>query len=130
GDLCLIYLSNVQVLILDEVTFKLKGLSRSYGYEGKTSIRLTRYLSVNGGLTQVTNSFYRGTAPRIYVDSAPHTVANGGLTLSGWHGLYGSLRYRHIGNYRLDGENPAIRASGLDVLDLAVTQPIRPSLEF
>jgi outer membrane receptor protein involved in Fe transport len=130
GDLFLIDRSNEQVYIPDDGTFELKGPSRSYGYEGKTSIRLTRYLSVNGGLTQVTNSFYRGTAPRIYVDSAPHTVANGGLTLSGWHGLYGSLRYRHIGNYRLDGENPAIRASGLDVLDLAVTKPIRPWLDL
>src|SRR5206468_2942725 len=48
----------------------------------KSSLRLTRYLALSGGLTQVTNSFYRGTSPRIYVDSAPHTVANGGLTLS------------------------------------------------
>ena len=130
GDLFLIDRSNEQVYVSDDGTFELKGPSRSYGYEGKMSIRLTRYLSLNGGLTQVTNSFYRGTSPRIYVDSAPHTVANGGLTLSGWRGLYGSLRYRHIGNYRLDGEDPAIRASGLDVLDLAVTKPIRPWLDL
>jgi len=130
GDLFLIDRSNEQVYIPDDGTFELKGPSRSYGYEGKMSIRLTRYLSLNGGLTQVTNSFYRGTSPRIYVDSAPHTVANGGLTLSGWRGLYGSLRYRHIGNYRLDGEDPAIRASGQDVLDLAVTKPIRPWLDL
>jgi outer membrane receptor protein involved in Fe transport len=130
GDLFLIDRSNEQVYIADDGTFELKGPSRSYGYEGKMSIRLTRYLSLNGGLTQVTNSFYRGTSPRMYADSAPHTVANGGLTLSGWRGLYGSLRYRHIGNYRLDGEDPAIRASGLDVLDLAVTKPIRPWLDL
>jgi TonB dependent receptor/Carboxypeptidase regulatory-like domain/TonB-dependent Receptor Plug Domain len=130
GDLVLIDRSNEQVYIPDDGTFELKGPSRSYGYEGKTSIHLTRYLSLNGGLTQVTNSFYRNTSPRIYVDSAPHTVANGGLTLSGWRGLYGSLRYRHIGNYRLHGEDPAIRASGLDVLDLAITKPIRPWLDL
>ena len=59
------------------------------------------------------------------MDSAPHTVANGGLTLSGWNGLYTSLRYRHVGNYRLDGEDAAIRASGLDVVDLAITKTIR-----
>jgi len=93
-------------------------------------VRLTRYVALNGGVTQVTNSFYRGTSPRIYVDSAPHTVANGGLTLSGWRRLYGSLRYRHIGNYRLDGEDPSIRATGLDVLDVAVTKPIRPWLDL
>ncbi len=130
GDLFLIDRSNEQVYIPDDGTFELKGPSRSSGYEGKASIRLTRFLSLNGGITQVTNSFYRGTSPRIYVDSAPHTVANGGLTLSGWRGLYASLRYRHIGNYRLDGEDPGIRASGLDVLDLAVTKPIRPWLDL
>jgi outer membrane receptor protein involved in Fe transport len=130
GDVFLIDRSNEQVYVPDDGTFELKGPSRSYGYEGKTSIRLTRFLSLNAGMTQVTNSFYRGSSPRVYVDSAPHTVANGGLTLSGWRGLYGSLRYRHISNYRLDGEDPTIRASGMDVLDLAVTKPVRPWLDL
>ena len=35
-----------------------------------------------------------------------------------------------VGNYRLDGEDTAIRASGLDVLDLAVTKTLRPGLDF
>jgi hypothetical protein len=130
GDLFLIDRSNEQVYIPDDGTFELKGPSRSYGYEGKTSIRLTRYVSFNAGLTQVTNSFYRGTSPRIYVDSAPHTVVNGALTLSGWRNAYASLRYRHVGNYRLDGEDPTIRAAGLDVLDLAITKPIRPWVDL
>lgn len=125
SDLFLIDRSNEQVYNPDDGTFELKGPSRSYGFEGKTSIRMTRFLSFNGGLTQVTNSFYRETMPRVYVDSAPHTVANGGITLSGWRGVYSSLRYRHIGNYRLDGEDAAIRASGLDVIDLAVTKSLR-----
>src|SRR5262249_4050223 len=73
----------------------------------------------------VTNAYFRGTAPRLYVDSAPHTVANGGLILSGWNGFYASLRYRHIGNYRLDGQDATIRASGLDVLDRAITKSVR-----
>src|SRR5262249_9168585 len=63
-------------------------------------------------------------------DSAPHTVANAAVTLSGWSGIYSSLRYRHVGNYRLDGEDASIRASGLDVVDLAVTKPLRPWLDF
>src|SRR5262249_35552256 len=125
SDLFWIDRSNEQVYIPDDGSFELNGPSRSYGYEGKTSIRLTRRLSLNGGLTQVTNSFYRGTSPRIYVDSAPHTVANAGLTLSAWWGVYSSLRYRHVGNYRLDGQNANIRASGLDVIDLAATKSIR-----
>jgi outer membrane receptor protein involved in Fe transport len=85
---------------------------------------------MSGGVTQISNSFYVGTAPRIYVDSAPHTVANGGLTLSGWRGVYASLRYRHVANYRLDGQDATIRASGLDVADLAVTKTLRPGLDL
>ena len=108
----------------------MKDPSRSYGYEAKTSIRVTRYVNFSAGLTQVTNAFYRATAPRVYVDSAPHTVGNGALTLSGWRGFYSSLRYRHVGNYRLDGLDPAIRASGLDVVDFALTKPLRPWVDF
>lgn len=129
-DLFLIDRSNEQVYIPDDGTFEFKGPSRAYGFEMKTSARLTRYLSFNGGLTQVMNAFYRGTARRFYVDSAPHTVANAGLTLSGWHGFSGSLRYRHIGNYRLDGEDPTIRASGLDVIDLSVVKRVRPWMDL
>jgi outer membrane receptor protein involved in Fe transport len=91
---------------------------------------LTRYLALSGDLTQVTNSFYRATSPRVYVDSAPHNVANAAVTLTGWHGFFGSLRYRRVGNYRLDGLDPTIRASGLDVLDLAVTKQIRRWVDF
>jgi hypothetical protein len=130
SDLFLIDRSHEQVYIPDDGTFELKGPSRSYGFEGKTSIRLTRFVSFNAGITQVTNSFYREAVPRIYVDSAPHTVANGGITFSGWRGLYSSLRYRHVGNYRLDGEDAAIRASGLDVLDMAITKSIRQWVDF
>jgi TonB-dependent receptor-like protein/carboxypeptidase family protein len=130
SDLFLIDRSNEQVYIPDDGTFELKDPSRSYGYEAKTSIRLTRYVNLSAGLTQVTNSFYRGTAPRVYVDSAPHTVGNAALTLSGWRGIYSSLRYRHVGNYRLDGLDPAIRASGLDIVDFALTKPLRPWLDF
>jgi outer membrane receptor protein involved in Fe transport len=81
-------------------------------------------------LTQVTNSYYRNTSPRLYVDSAPHTVGNAALTLSGWRGFYSSLRYRHVGSYRLDGIEPSLRASGLDVLDLAITKSVSPLVEM
>ncbi|MGE0133000.1 MAG: TonB-dependent receptor [Blastocatellales bacterium] len=130
GDLFLIDRSNEQVYIPDDGSFEFKGPSRAYGFEAKTSIKLTKYLAFNGGVTRVMNAFYRGTAPRIYVDSAPRLTSNAALTLAGWKGWSGSLRYRHINNYRLDGENPAILASGFDVLDLSVTKRIRRWVDF
>jgi hypothetical protein len=129
-DFFLIDRSNEQVYIPDDGSFEFKGPSRSYGYEVKASAKLTRYLTFNGGLTQVGNSFYRGTSPRIYVDGAPHTVGNAGLTFSGYRGLNASLGYRHIGNYRLDGEDAAIRASGLDVVDLSISKRVRRWVDF
>ncbi len=129
-DAFLIDRSNEQVYIPDDGSIEFAGPSRSYGYEVKASVQLTRFLAAEGGLTQVLNAFYRGTRPRIYVDSAPHTVANAALTLTGWRGFSGSLRYRHTGNYRLDGEDAAIRAAGLDVLDLSLTKRVRRWLDF
>src|SRR5262249_25872571 len=85
---------------------------------------------LNGGFTQVANAFFKGTIPRIYIDSAPHSVSNSGLTLSEWKGFNGSLRYRHIGNYRLDGLDSTIRAAGLDVLALSEAKNIRHNIDL
>jgi outer membrane receptor protein involved in Fe transport len=41
------------------------------------------------------------------------------LTLSDWRGWAGSLRMRGINAYRLDGEDPSIRAAGHVVFDTA-----------
>jgi hypothetical protein len=122
--------SHEQVYIPDDGTFELSGASRSYGYEGKASVRISRHITINGGVTQISNAFYRGTSPRLYIDSAPHTVANSALTFSGWRGVYASLRWRHAGSYRLDGLDAGIRASGLDVVDLGVTKSLRSWLDF
>lgn len=131
ANLFLIDQSNQQVYIPDDGSIEFAGASRSYGYEIKNSIQIFKALSFNAGLTQVTNSFYRGTLPRVYVDSAPHTVANAGLTLSGYRGFTGSLRYRHIGSYRLDGEDAGLaRASGHDVIDLSFARRLRRNLDF
>ena len=130
GDLFLIDRSSEQVYIPDDGSFEFKSPSRSYGWEAKTTIQITSSLALNSGFTQVTNSFFRGTFPRVYVDNAPHSVANSGLTLTGWHGFNGSLRYRHISNYRLNGLDPMIRASGLDVLDLSASKQLRRNLDF
>ena len=129
-DVFFIDRSNEQVYIPDDGILEFKGPSRSYGYEAKTSVQLSSHLTLNGGLTKVTNSFYRATFPRVYVDSAPHAVANGGLTLSAWKGFTDSLRLRYIGNYRLDGEDARIRASGLTVIDFSMLRRIRPWIDF
>ncbi|MBI4467834.1 MAG: TonB-dependent receptor [Acidobacteria bacterium] len=129
-DVFLIDRSHEQVYIPDDGSLEFKGPSRAYGFEVKSSLRITRQLSFNGGITKVTNAYYRGTRPRVYVDRAPHVVANTALTLTGWRGFTGSLRYRHASNYRLDGEDPGIRASGHDVLDLSLTKRIRPWIDF
>ena len=130
SDLFLIDRSNEQVYIPDDGSLEFKGPSRSYGFEVKTSVQLTRRAAFNGGLSRVSNAFYRGTSPRIYVDSAPHTVANAALTLAGWHGFTGSLRYRHVSGYRLDGLDARIRATGLDVVDLSLSRQLRRGVEL
>jgi hypothetical protein len=127
----------------DNGTMQYQGPSRSYGWEIKASAQMSEHLSWNAGLTQVGNAFFLGTSPREYVDSAPHSVANSSITMSGWHGLYTSLRYRHISRYLVVNPDdtsvpPALPytssvqtyASGLDVLDLAATKKLRYGLEW
>ena len=123
--------SNEQVYIPDDGSIEFAGRSRSYGIEIKNSIRFNNYLSFNGGLTQVINAFFPGQFSekdprrRIAIDSAPHTVANGGLVLSEFYGFNSSLNWRHISNYRLDGEDDAIRAAGHDIVDFAISKRLR-----
>lgn len=122
--------SNEQVYIPDDGTFEFKGPSRAYGMEAKFSVEVTHHLALNGGVTKVSNAFYRGTSPRVYVDSAPHFTASAGLTLSGWHGWSGSLRLRAINHYRLDGEDASIVASGHTVFDMGLSRRLRRGVEF
>jgi outer membrane receptor protein involved in Fe transport len=129
-DVFLIDHSNEQVYIPDDGSFEFKGPSRAYGYEAKLSVALTRHLALNGGLTKIGNAFFTGGDHRVYVDSAPHFVANAALTLAGWHGWSGSLRMRAINHYRLDGDDPSIVASGHTVFDLGLARPIRRGIEF
>ncbi|MEJ7622860.1 MAG: TonB-dependent receptor [Pyrinomonadaceae bacterium] len=121
--------SNEQVYIPDDGSVELAGPTRSYGIEARTTVKLTKHLSFNGGLTNVINAFFRGefTADnrRIAIDSAPHFVANAGLVLSEYRGFNSSLSFRHISNYRLDGEDSSLRASGNDVLDFAISKRLR-----
>jgi outer membrane receptor protein involved in Fe transport len=130
ADMFLINRSNEQVYIPDDDSFEFRGPSRSYGWEAKTSIQVLRPLALNGGFTQVSNAFYLGS-PRVYVDSAPHSVGNSGITLTDWRGFNGWLRYRHISGYILDGaDRTGPRATGLDVLDLSVSRQVRHNLDL
>jgi hypothetical protein len=142
-DVFLIDRQHEDVYQADNGALEYHGPSRSYGWEAKASAEITLHLAWNAGLTQVMNAFYRGTAPREYVDGAPHSVANSGVTLNEWHGLYSSLRYRHISRYLLvnSDESPAsaavlysgpsrATATGLDVLDFAETKKLYSCLEW
>ena len=130
ADAFLIDHSNEQVYIPDDGSFEFKGPSRAYGYEAKASFQLTRHVSLNGGMTKIANAFFRGGDHRVYVDSAPHFVADAALTLAAWHGWSGSLRMRAINHYRLDGNDPSIVASGHIVFDLGVSRRITHRLEL
>jgi outer membrane receptor protein involved in Fe transport len=122
--------SNEQVYIPDDGTIELSDPSRSYGIEVKTSVKFNNYLSFNGGITNVGNAYFRNTLPRVYLDSAPKLVTNAGFTLSGFNGFNGSLRYRHGSNYRLDGEDVTIRASGFDLIDVSVSRRLNRFAEL
>lgn len=122
--------SNELVYVADDGTLEFLGPSRTYGFESKLSVELTRKLSFSGGITKVLNAFYRGTAPRVYVDRAPHFTANAGLTLSNWRGWSGSLRMRSINRYRLDGEDDTIAAAGHTVWDFSMVRRIRRGVDF
>lgn len=129
-DSFLINRSNELVYVADDGTLEFAGPSRAYGWEAKTSVELTRRLSFSGGITKVTNAFYRGTDPREYVDRAPHFVTNAGLTLANWKGWSGSLRMRAINGYRLDPTDVAIRGAGHTVFDFSMVRRIRRNLDF
>ncbi len=122
--------SNEQVYIPDDGSIEFSDPSRSYGIEFRGSARITRNLSINGGLTQVLESYFRNTNPRIFVDSAPHTVANGGLVLNDLQGFNFFLNWRHISDYRLDGEDETIRASGHDVVDFSMSKKLTNWVDF
>lgn len=142
-DMFLIDRQHEDVYDPDNGTMDYRGPSRSYGWEAKTSVQLSAHVSWSAGITQVSNAFFLGTSPRQYVDSAPHTVGNSTVTLNGWHGLYSSLSYRHIGRYLIvnpdDTSVPAAapytnsaetQASGLDVLDFAATKKLGRGVEW
>ena len=78
SDLFLIDRSNEQVYIPDDGSLELSDPSRSYGFEGKMSVRFGRYVTLNGGVTQIMNSFYRGLcSPRIRGQRAPYCRQRG-----------------------------------------------------
>jgi outer membrane receptor protein involved in Fe transport len=142
-DVFLIGRQHEDVYDPDNGTLQYQGPSRSYGWEVKTSWQIAEHLSWDAGLTQVMNAFFLGTAPREYVDSAPHSVGNASLTLSGWHGLVSSVRYRHVGRYLLVNHDdtsvlPAppftdsaqTHAGGMDVVDFAATKKLIRGLEW
>jgi len=139
-DLFLIDRQHEVVYSADDGTWEEQGPSRSYGWEVKTSLPFNHHLSGNAGLTQISNAFFRGTAPRTYVDAAPHSVANAALALDAWQNVSGSLRYRHISGYWvLNADSQATPAQpyssatralahGFDVVDLSANYKLQHGL--
>ncbi len=121
--------SNELVYIPDDGSQELFGPSRAYGFEGRTSIQLVSRLALTAGMTRVMNAFYRDTAPREYIDRAPHFTIDAGLTLSSWRGWSGSARMRSINGYRLDPLDAAIRASGHTVFDFHAARSLAKGVE-
>lgn len=137
GSFFLIDRSNEQVYIPDDGSIEFAGRSRSYGLELRNSVRINRFLSFNGGLTQVIRAIYPGEflqinnrSERVIIDSAPKTVANGSFVLSELRGFNASLNWRHISNYRLDAEDENIRASGHDVVDFSLAKRLKKWVEL
>lgn len=126
--------SNEQVYIPDDGSIEFADRSRSFGFEIRSSFRANKYLSFNGGLTQVAKAFYPGqfTADnrRIVIDSAPRTVGNAGLVISEFKGFNASLNYRHVSRYRLDGEDNSIFAAGNDVVDFYLSKRLKKWVDF
>jgi outer membrane receptor protein involved in Fe transport len=118
------------VYIPDDGSLEFRGPTRSFGWELKSGVDLTRRLAFNGGVTMVQEAFYRGTEPRVMVDSAPRMVANAGLILTPWHGWSGSVRMRAINSYPLDGEDRTIRAAGHTVWDIGAARRITRNIDF
>ncbi len=126
--------SNEQIYIPDDGSIEFADRSRSFGFEIRSSLRVNKYLSFNGGLTQVVKAFYPGqfTADnrRVVIDSAPRTVGNLGLIISEFKGFNTSLNYRHVSHYRLDGEDRSILASGNDVADFYLSKRLKKWVDF
>jgi len=123
--------SNEMVYVADDGSNELVGPSRGYGFEVKTSTQLTRFLSINASITKVLNSYYVDTEPRVYVDRAPRFVAYTGITLSEWHGWSGSIRFRAINRFLVNGEGEfPRRAPGHSVTDFSMSRHLTRSIDL
>ncbi len=130
-NLFLIKRSNEMVYVADDGSNELVGPSRGYGFEVKTSTQLTRFLSINASITKVGNSYYVGTQPRVYVDRAPRFVGYTGITLSEWHGWSGSIRFRAINRFYVNGEGEfPRRAPGHSVTDFSMSRRLTRDIDF
>lgn len=122
--------SNELIYAADAGTTEFVGPSRSYGFEAKSSLQITRALSWNGSITKVLNAFYRDTAPREYIDRAPHFTAYTSFTLADWKRWNGSVRMRSINHYILNGEQAHSKVSGHTVFDFSVARRLNHWLEL
>lgn len=116
--------SNEMIYAADSGSNEFVGPSRSYGFEAKSSVQLTRALSWNGSITKVLNALYPGTRPREYIDRAPHFTAYSALTITDLKKWSGSFRMRAINHYILNGEEATSIVSGHTVFDFSVNRQL------
>ena len=109
ADVFLIDTSNQLVYIPDDGSLEFADPARSYGFEARGSVAITRRLSLDGGVTQVLNAYFRETTPRLYLDSAPRFTANAALTFSEYRGWSGS--FSHARDQPLPPSTDSIRPS-------------------
>jgi outer membrane receptor protein involved in Fe transport len=128
-DVFVIDRSAEQVYLADDGTAEFQGPSRAWGGEAKIGIEFNQYVSLFGGMTKVSNVFFRATSAREYVTNAPRMTANAGITLSAWHGWSGSMRMRSISHYALDSLDTSITAAGHTVWDLGIARRLRRGVE-
>jgi len=123
--------SNEMIYVADDGSNELVGPSKGYGFEVKSSTQVTRYLSINASITKVANSYYLDTEPRVYVDRAPRFVGYVGITLAEWHGWSGSVRFRAINHFLVNGEGEFPRtAPGHSVTDFSMSRRLTKSIDF
>lgn len=104
--------------------------SRSYGVKFGGSAQVTKNLSVNGSLKHSPKSYIRNTASPEMDDSAPNTIAVGGMVLNDVRDFNFSLGFRYISGYRFEDELKSIKLGGHNAVNFAMSKRLKKWVDF